>query len=187
MGKIFESIDENLAAFIEAQKLFFVATAPLAGDGLVNLSPKGLDSFRILDPKTVAYLDLTGSGIETLAHLRENGRIVFMFCAMDGNPRILRLHARGEALELGTPEYAALRPLFPEIAGERSIIRATVKRIADSCGWGVPRYEYKGERDTLPRFAEQLGPDKIRKVQAGMNIRSIDGLLGLKLEGPGRD
>jgi hypothetical protein len=180
MGKVFEQIDEKLAGFIEAQKMFFVATAPLSGDGLLNLSPKGLDSFRILGPRQVAYLDLTGSGIETVAHLRENGRVVFMFCAFEGAPRILRLQGRGQAFEPGEPEFEALRPRFPELPGVRSIIRADVERIADSCGWGVPLYDYKGQRDTLVRFAEQTGPEKIRRIQQGVNVKSLDGLPGLR-------
>jgi hypothetical protein len=180
MGKIFEAIDAKLAEFIRAQKMFFVATAPLAAEGLVNLSPKGLDSFRILGPREVAYLDLTGSGIETVAHLRENGRIVFMFCAFEGRPRILRLHARGDAFEPGEPEFERLRPEFPEVTGVRAIVRADVRRIADSCGWGVPLYSFQAQRDQLVRYGEQLGPEKIREAQAEYNTRSIDGLPGLR-------
>jgi len=180
MGKVFETIDGKLAEFIRAQKMFFVATAPLAGDGLVNLSPKGLDSFRILGPLEVAYLDLTGSGIETVAHLRENGRIVFMFCAFEGRPRILRLHGRGRAFEPGEPEFERLRPEFPEVAGVRAIVRVEVQRIADSCGWGVPLYRFEGQRDQLVRYGEQLGPEKIREAQAEYNARSIDELPGLR-------
>ena len=179
MGKVFDEIDAELRSFIESQQLFFVATAPLAREGLVNLSPKGLDTFRILGPREVAYLDLTGSGIETLAHLRENGRICFMFCAFEGRPRILRLHARGEAFEPGDARWDALRPHFPTIAGERAIIRADVQRIADSCGWGVPLYRYEGQRDQLTRFAEQLGPEKIAAAKERWNTRSLDGLPGL--------
>ena len=180
MGKVFESIDAALSDFIRAQHMFFVATAPLAGDGLINLSPKGLDSFRILGPRRVAYLDLTGSGIESVAHLRENGRIVFMFCAFEGRPRILRLHARGEAFEPGEPEFEQLRPEFPEIPGVRAIIRADVRRIADSCGWGVPRYAFEGQREQLVRYAEELGPEKLREAKLEWNRHSLDGLPGLR-------
>lgn len=180
MGKVFEQIDTELRGFIEAQKLFFVASAPLAADGLVNLSPKGLDSFRILGPLEVAYLDLTGSGIETLAHLRENARVVFMFCAFEGRPRILRLHGRGEALEPGDARFDALRAHFPELPGARAVIRVDVQRIADSCGWGVPRYRFDGDRDQLPRFAEQLGPEKLDAARAQANRVSLDGLPGLR-------
>jgi predicted pyridoxine 5'-phosphate oxidase superfamily flavin-nucleotide-binding protein len=180
MGKIFDAIDDELRAFIEAQKVFFVATAPLSADGHVNLSPKGLDTFRILGPHEVAYLDLTGSGIETLAHLRENGRAVFMFCAFEGRPRILRLHGRGEALEPGDARYAALRAHFPEIPGERAVIRVDVQRIADSCGWGVPLYTFERQRTQLVRFAEQLGPEKIAAEKAKYNAESLDGLPGVR-------
>ncbi len=179
MAKVFDEIDDNLRSFIESQKMFFVATAPLACDGLVNLSPKGLDALRILGPRQVAYLDLTGSGIETVAHAKENGRICFMFCAFDGPPRILRLHASAEVLEPGHADFDELLPLFPTLPGTRSIIRASVTRIADSCGWGVPRYEFQGQRDQLIRFAEQLGPEKIEKAKAAANARSLDGLPGL--------
>jgi hypothetical protein len=160
--------------------MFFVATAPLAADGLVNLSPKGLDSFRILGPQSVAYLDLTGSGIETVAHLRENGRVVLMFCAFEGRPRIVRLQGVGRAFEPGDPDFERLRPQFPEVAGVRSIVRAEVRRIADSCGWGVPLYSFQGQRDQLVRFGEQLGPQKIREAQTHFNRRSLDGLPGLR-------
>lgn len=181
MGKVFAEIDDKLAAFIGAQKMFFVATAPLSSDGLLNLSPKGLDSFRILGPRQVAYLDLTGSGIETVAHLRENGRVVFMFCAFEGPPRILRLQGRGRAFEPDEPEFRELRPHFPELPGVRSIIRADVERIADSCGWGVPLYAFQGQRDQLVRFAEQVGPEKLRAVHENVNDRSLDGLPGLRV------
>jgi hypothetical protein len=180
VGKVFDALDADLVGFIESQKLFFVATAPLDADGLVNLSPKGLDTFRILGPREVAYLDLTGSGIETLAHLRENGRVCFMFCAFEGRPRILRLHGRGEAFEPGDAGWERLRPRFPELPGERAIIRVDVQRIADSCGWGVPRYTFEGQRDQLVRFAEQLGPEKLDAARAQINAKSLDGLPGLR-------
>ena len=122
MGRTYDGIDVGLKHFLETQPVFFVATAPLSGDGLLNLSPKGLDSFRVLDPHTVAYLDLTGSGVETIAHLRENGRIVLMFCAFDGPPKIVRLHGRGEAVEPDDPRFPALAARFPTYLGTRSII-----------------------------------------------------------------
>ena len=179
MGKVFAEIDDKLQGFIEQQQMFFVATAPLAGDGLVNLSPKGLDAFRILDPHTVAYLDLTGSGIETVAHVRENERISFLFCAFEGPPRTLRLSGRGRALLADTPDFDALRPAFAETPGARAILHVDVTRIADSCGWGVPLYDYKGQRDQLVRFAEQIGPEKLHEVQVKGNARSLDGLPGI--------
>ncbi len=181
MGKVFDEIGDDVAAFIREQQMFFVGTAPLAGDGLLNLSPKGLDTFRILGSRSVAYLDLTGSGIETVAHLKENGRIVFMFCGFEGRPRILRLHGTGEVLEPGDASFDSLRGRFPELPGTRCIIRASIRRIADSCGWGVPQYAFRGHRDQLLRFAEQLGPEKIRTALEAVNTVSIDGLRGLRL------
>lgn len=180
MGKTYERIDERLREFIEQQPLFFVATAPLAEDGLLNLSPKGLDTLRILDERTVAYLDLTGSGVETIAHLKENGRCVMMFCAFEGRPMILRLHGRGEVLETGEADFEDLLPLFPELPGTRSIIRIAVDRIADSCGWGVPLMNFEGDRDQLLRYADQIGDEGIRDAQQKGNMASLDGLPGLK-------
>ena len=180
MGKTFEAIDDKLAAFIGDQQMFFVASAPLSGEGLVNLSPKGLYALRILDPLTVVYLDLTGSGVETIAHLKENGRLVMMFCAFEEAPRILRLHGRGEVVEKGDEEFDELQALYPETVGLRSFIKLHVEHIADSCGWGVPLYEYQGQRDTYPRFAERAGVEGIRKGQLKSNMTSLDGLPGLR-------
>ena len=181
MSKIFEAIDEKLARFIGEQHLFFVATAPLASGGYINLSPKGLDSFRILDPKTVAYLDLTGSGVETIAHTRENGRITLMFCAFNGPPKVLRLYGRGEAFEPGAPRFAQLQPLFPEIIGTRAIIVVSLERIADSCGYAIPNYEYRGERDQLIKWAQHRGADGLDEYRESHNRVSIEGLAGLQL------
>lgn len=183
MGSTYQSIDGQLAAFLSAQHVFFVATAPLDGEGHVNLSPKGLDTFRVVDPYTVAYLDLTGSGIETVAHLRENGRIVFCFCAFEGPPRIVRLHGRGEVLEPSAPDFARLRPLFPAFAGVRSVVRVEVRRIADSCGYAVPLMRYEGDRRQLVAWTEKKGPEGVAGYQATRNRRSLDGLPGLKLRG----
>jgi hypothetical protein len=176
MGKTFPSITDELAAFIRAQPVFFVATAPLAEAGHVNLSPKGLDSFRVLSPTRVAYLDLTGSGNETSAHLAENGRVTFMFCAFQGAPRILRLFGRGRTVLPGDEEWGVLRPLFPDFPGVRQIVAADVTRVQTSCGFGVPRMEFAGERDQLPRWAEAKGPDGIAAYQREKNAASIDGL-----------
>ncbi len=180
MGKVFEVIDERNAEFIRNQRMFFVASAPLSGDGFVNLSPKGLESFAILDPTTVAYLDLTGSGIETVAHMRENGRITFLFCAFEGPPRLLRLYGRGEAIEPGDPEWDALVSHFPAYSSARSIIRARLDRIADSCGYGVPLYSFEGERSQLHEWAERKGEAGIREYKADNNATSLDGLAGLR-------
>lgn len=180
MGKTYERIDDKLTQYILAQQMFFVASAPLAEDGLVNVSPKGLDTFRILDPLTAAYLDLTGSGIETLSHLKENGRMVIMFCSFTGRPMTLRLHGRGTALETGDAEFEQLLPLFPAQPGIRSIIKLSIQRIADSCGWSVPEYEYKGQRDQLTRYTEQVGTERLREGQLASNMKSLDGLPGLR-------
>jgi hypothetical protein len=179
MGKVFEGIDEKLAAWIAAQRMFFVATAPREG-GHVNLSPKGQSSFAILGPKSVAYLDLVGSGAETIAHLRENGRITFMFCAYEGLPRIVRLYGRGEAIEPGDPEFAALAAHFPAYPSTRAILRAELSRIADSCGYGVPLYQYKGERSQIGEWAERKGPEGLRAYQLERNRESLDGLPALR-------
>ena len=179
MGKTYEALDDKLIAFIEAQKLFFIATAPDSGDGLVNLSPKGFETLRVLDSHTLAYLDLTGSGVETVAHLKDNGRFVLMFCSFEDKPMILRLHGRGEALERGSDEFDRLLPLFPDLLGTRTIIKLEVERIADSCGWGVPLYEYQGQRDTYPRYVEQKGAEGIREGQLKGNMTSLDGMTGL--------
>jgi hypothetical protein len=179
MGKSYDGISAELATWIERQHMFFVATAPLAGDGLINCSPKGMDTFRVLGPHDVAYVDLTGSGIETIAHARENGRIVFMFCAFDGPPRIVRLHGRSEVLVADSPEFAALASRFPPQPGARAIIRASLTRGSDSCGFAVPRYAHAGDRDALTKWAASKGPDGLRQYQRKKNARSLDGLPGL--------
>ena len=179
MGKVYEAINEKLAEWIQQQHIFFVATAPRSDEGLVNCSPKGLDTFRILDPQTVAYLDLTGSGVETIAHLKENGRIVIMFCAFTGAPDIVRLHGKGSVLEPNHPDFAGLIGRFPDLPGVRSIIRVAVQRVSDSCGYGVPRYKYAEDRDTLIKYAENKGPDGMAEYRARKNAHSLDGLPGI--------
>jgi len=180
MAKVFDEIDDKLAAFLGAQKLFFVATAPLAGDGLINLSPKGFDCFRVLGPRSVAYLDLVGSGVETVAHVKENGRLVILFCAFEGAPRIVRLHGHGTAIEPGDVRFSELAPRFPELPGTRSIIHLDVQRIADSCGYGVPRYRYESERTTLFEWVEKKGPEGVAEYLSTHNTQSLDGLPGLR-------
>jgi hypothetical protein len=180
MSSIFDGIDHKLRAFIEAQPVFFVATAPIAADGHINLSPKGLGALKVIDKSTVAYLDLTGSGIETISHLRENGRIVVMLCAFQGAPRIVRLHGHGEALMADTAEFDELAPLFPDSEGRRSIIRVRVDRVADSCGYGVPLMNYAAERPQMPQWVERKGGrEGILAYQDDKNAASIDGLPGL--------
>ena len=180
MAKVYPEINEDMAAWIRRQHLFFVATAPLSGDGLVNCSPKGLDTFAILDSHTVAYLDLTGSGVETIAHLRENGRIVLMFCALEGAPKIVRLHGKGSAIEPHMPEFAELRAHFPDAVGVRGVIRIDVTRVSDSCGFGVPLFEYVDERDAIVKWAKTKGEDGIADYQAKNNRQSLDGLPALQ-------
>lgn len=180
MGKTHDGIEGEIRAFIEKQHVFFVATAPVSADGHVNLSPKGLDdAFRVLDARTVAYLDYTGSGAETIAHLRENGRIVIMLCAFEAAPRIVRLHGRGEVLLPDSPDFARLRALFAETRPVRSIIRIAVDRVSDSCGFGVPLYAYERQRSQLTDWCDRKGEDGLRAYQQQKNARSIDGLPAL--------
>ena len=176
MGKTHTAITTELQAFIHKQAMFFVATAPLSADGHINLSPKGLDCFRVLAPHCVAYLDLTGSGNETSAHLLENGRITFMFCAFAGPPNILRLYGTGRTVLPGSAEWATLRPLFPEHVGARQIIVAEITRIQTSCGFGVPLYDYVGQRDTLAKWARAKGERGLAEYREQKNRYSIDGL-----------
>ena len=180
MGKLHDGLTPELIAFIQAQKMFFVGTAPLSPSGHVNVSPKGMDCLRVLGPRTLAYLDVTGSGVETISHVKENGRLVMMFCAFDGKPFILRLHGEAEVLEARSAEFQLLRDRFPELPGIRSIIRLNVTRIADSCGWIVPLYEFRGARDYYDNYAKKLGAEGIRAGQLAANMESIDGLAGLE-------
>jgi hypothetical protein len=182
VGREYDVIDERLAAFLLRQPVFFVGTAPLAADGHVNVSPKGLaGTFAVLGERRVAYLDLTGSGIETVAHLRENGRIVLMFNAFSGPPRIVRLHGRGTPHLEGSGEFEALRPAFPEgLPGVRAIVDVAVTRIADSCGYGVPEMRLVGERTRLTYgLAAREEQGTLASYQADKNRRSLDGLPGL--------
>ena len=180
MGKIYESIDEKLRDWLSAQRVFFVATAPLSREGHVNCSPKDGESFRIIDERTVAYLDLTGSGVETIAHVKENERIVLMFCAFTGAPKIVRLHGRGEVIEPWNCDFERLKSIFPSRAGIRSIIRVHLMRISDSCGFGVPLYEFREQRSQLKAWVERKGEEAIKAYQLEVNSNSIDGLIGLR-------
>ena len=176
MGKVHDGITEALRHWIEEQHVFFVATAPLSSDGFVNCSPKGLDSLRVLGPNEVAYADLTGSGAETIAHLRENGRIVLMFCAFAGPPKIVRLHGRGRVVAAGSPDFDHFRAAFPEYLGTRAIIDVTVTRVSDSCGYAVPLYDFRAERNTLTRWSEAKGAEGLHEYRKRRNALSIDGL-----------
>lgn len=176
MGKVLPRITDGLRAFIERQHLFFVATAPLDG-GHVNVSPKGLDSFRVLGPTSVAYLDQTGSGNETAAHVLENGRITFMFCAFEGSPLILRLYGAGRVILPGTPDWRPLAALFPaDRPGVRQIIAAELTRVQTSCGEAVPLLDFIGDRAQLIEWSAQKGADGLDAYRREKNVRSIDGL-----------
>jgi len=179
MGKCFEGIDSDLADWLVQQRLLFVATAPLASQGLINCSPKGIDTFRIISPTEVAYLDLTGSGIETASHVKENGRIVFMFCAFAGPPKIVRLHGMAQVLLPSERDFEEHRGRFSDFPGVRAIVRARLTRISDSCGYAIPRYKFVSDRDTLVRWADSKGPEKLKQYRADKNARSLDGLPGI--------
>jgi hypothetical protein len=188
MAKLFDAIDDALRAFIERQPVFFVGTAPSGDDGHVNVSPKGgRNLFRVTGPHGFAYVDLMGSGIETIAHLRENGRIAIMVAAFDGPPKIVRLHGHGTPVQQGDERFAELLATF-DITPEqrravRSVIDVEVTRVSDSCGFVVPRMAYEGERDQLYRYADNRlrkeGPDAVRAYVTANNAESIDGLPGL--------
>jgi hypothetical protein len=179
MAKTYPEIDGQLAAFIKAQPVFFVATAPLNPQGHVNASPKGLDTLRILGPKTVAYLDIFGSGVETIAHLRENQRIVLMFCAFQGPPKVLRLHGRGRVVEPHAAEFAGLQAHFPVYEGTRAIIVVEVTRVSDSCGYGVPLLKHERHRVELPAWCHKRGQEGLKVYRKEKNRQSIDGLPGV--------
>jgi len=179
VGKVFEGIDETLRAWIAKQPMFFVATAPLAADGRVNVSPRGHDSFSVLDEHRVAWVDYTGSGVETIAHLRENGRICVMFCSFDNRPRVVRLHGRGRVHLPGDAEYDEVVARHPDHPSTRAVVVVDVERVSDSCGYGVPVMEVVGERDLLLLHAQRKGPDGLVAYRAEKNATSIDGLAGL--------
>jgi predicted pyridoxine 5'-phosphate oxidase superfamily flavin-nucleotide-binding protein len=185
VGREYDRIDDHWRGWIARQPLFFVGTAPLDGDGHVNVSPKGPGgSIRVLDDHTVAYLDVIGSGAETIAHLRENGRIVVMFCSFEGPPRIVRLHGRGRVVDLDDPIVAAAGFETPAPRpAHRAVIVVDVTRVADSCGYGVPLMGYEGERPHQALWAAKRlradGPDAIERYKAEKNARSIDGLPAL--------
>ena len=176
MGGFHDHIREQEKAFIEKQKMFFVATAPLAQDTHINLSPKGGDSFRVLSQNRVAYMDLVGSGNETSAHLLENGRITFMFCSYDGPPNILRLYGTGHTVLPKDAEWEELSALFPLLTHTRQIIVADIYKIQNSCGYSVPLYTYTGERTQAQQWAEKKGIEGIEEYKKEKNRISIDGL-----------
>jgi hypothetical protein len=175
----YPELSEDLVAFIRAQKVFFVATAALGTEGHVNVSPKGYESLVVLDGRRVAWLDLGGSGAETLAHLRENGRITLMFCAFEGAAKIVRLHGKGRAVAFEEPEFGELKALFPAFERARAIVVVDVERISDSCGWGVPFLEFKAEREQLRRHVDHRPFAEWAERRYRANAVSIDGLPAL--------
>ncbi len=190
MANVYDSIDADLARWIEAQPVFFVATAPLAADGLVNLSPKGTaGTFRVLDEHTFAYLDIIASGIETVAHLRENGRICVMLCAFDGKPNIVRLHGTGRAVLADDPGFDDAVAPFGEAARERraylrGVVVVDVARVSDSCGYAVPKMALVAERETLDATWRSRDADRIARYKVERNATSLDGLPGLPVTEP---
>ena len=177
MSNFYPTLTAKLREFIARQRLFFTATAPLDRAGRINLSPKGMDTFRVLDDGHVAYLDLTGSGNETAAHIHENGRLTIMFCSFDAKPLILRLYGQGDLVLPPDAEWAALvRHFEPGLPGVRQIIRLTISSVQTSCGFGVPLYEYAGERPTLRQWGEKKGEAGVKDYQRERNRTSIDGL-----------
>ena len=182
MGRTYAAIDDRLAAFLLSQPMFFVASAPISAGGLVNCSPKSNDGeLAVIDPHRIGYLDRTGSGVETIAHLRENGRIVLMFCAFDGPPRIIRVHGRGAVVARYDDGFAELAGRFAtdRLQGSRSIIVVTADRISDSCGYGVPLMDFRAHRHQLADWSERKGDEGIREYWESTNSKSLDGLAAL--------
>ena len=190
MAKVHERITERMRAWLLAQHVFFVATAPSGSGGHVNVSPKGIGgTFTVLDERTVAYVDLTASGSETIAHLRQNGRVTLMFCAFDGPPDIVRLHGRGRFVTLYDEQFDDLLAQFDggldETRGVRAVVVVDVERVSDSCGYGVPLMDYRGERDLLAPFMERKGAEGRAAYRRLKNRTSIDGLPAFDMDGAG--
>jgi predicted pyridoxine 5'-phosphate oxidase superfamily flavin-nucleotide-binding protein len=185
MSSVHERIDTRLREFIERQHVFFAATAPSNGAGHVNVSPKGIGgTFAVLDDHTVAYLDITASGAETIAHLRDDGRITLMFCAFEGPPNVVRLHGRGRFVTVYDDGFADLLAHFGEHRGARAVVIVDVERVSDSCGYGVPLYTHVGERDLLPAHMERKGEAGVKEYRRKKNTRSIDGLAAFDFDLP---
>jgi hypothetical protein len=179
MGKTYDQLDARLTDFIGRQRMFFVGTAPRGDDGHVNLSPKGYDAFRVLGPRQVAYADLGGSGIETVAHIRENGRLTIMFCAFEGPAMILRLYGKGRVMQFDEPGFAEEMERFGDQGRVRNIVYLDIERIADSCGWGVPFMDFREPRGQLKRAIAHLPEEQLQAKWRAGNSQSIDGLPGL--------
>lgn len=182
MGKVYDGITQRLADWVHEQPLFFVATAPLTADGMVNVSPKGTKgTFTVVDEHTFAYVDLTGSGAETVAHLRENGRICIMFCSFDDRPDIVRFHGTGRAVLVGEPGFDEALAPFGDAAqrrrlGARAVITVDVARVADSCGYAVPKMALVEERDVLDSWTDRKDEESMRAYRELKNAQSLDGL-----------
>lgn len=182
MGKDYTEIDERIQKWIDRQTMFFVASAPLSADGLINCSPKGGDTLRVLGPRQLGYVDWGGSGIETVAHLKENGRIVLMLCAFDGPPKIYRFFGKGTVVEPHEDGFEELLSRFPEQLTARNIVVVDVDRIMDSCGYGVPEYEFRKNRDSMRNWVESKTEQDILDYRKENNRTSLDGLPGLRTE-----
>lgn len=183
MGQVYERIDERIQRWVAAQPMFFVGSAPLSATGHINVSPKGLDTLRILDDRTLAFLDSGGSGIETVAHVRENARIVIMLCAFEGQAKIFRFHGRGEIVTPIDTEFASLVEKFDtNELGVRSIVRVHIDRISDSCGYGVPLMSFEAQRNISQKYLRSRGMQHVRDSAETKNQASIDGLPGISVE-----
>jgi hypothetical protein len=174
MAKFYDELNDMLREFIAAQQIFFHASA--AKDGRINLSPKGLDTFRVLDNRHVGYLDLTGSECETAAHIAADGRLTIMFCSFTEKPLIMRIYGRGTVIHERDTAWQTLRPMFPEVPGERQIILLEIESLMTSCGFGVPLYDFKGERDTLTEYSCKMGEERMDAYRREKNVTSLDGL-----------
>ena len=176
MSKVYSEITSEIVCWVERQKIFFVSSAPLSTAGHINCSPKGLDTLRVIDAHTVAYADLTGSGAETVAHLRENGRIVLMFCAFEGTPKIVRFHGKGQVVLPHSERWQQFAARMPIKPSTRAIILIHVTRVSDSCGFGVPVMQFSRNRDVMDRWVESKGLENLPAFRDEHNVRSIDGL-----------
>ena len=181
MGKVYDKIDDKIAAWVQKQKMFFVASAPLDQEGSINCSPKGGDTLRIINERCIAYLEYGGSGVETIAHIRDNGRMVIMLCAFEGPPKIFRFHGQGEVVSRNDDAFGSMMEHFEgiDLRGVRSIIKLNVERISDSCGYGVPTYTFEGERPSMQNYIDQTDDTKLRSGLREVNLESIDGLPGI--------
>lgn len=182
MGNEYKEISSSVRRWIEAQRMFFVATAPRADDGRINCSPKGLDSLRVLGPRQMVYADIGGSGIETVAHLKENGRIVIMMCALDGPPKIYRFYGRGRPIEPHQTEFEQLISVFPSLPTVRNLVVVDIESVRDACGYGVPLYEFQADRQSLQNWCDSKTKEEIAKYRLKNNSFSLDGLPGLDVD-----